>query len=731
MRVEDLDLPIKAKEALVRRGIVELYPPQELAVRAGLLEGENVIVTAPTAAGKTLIAILAAIRHLHEGLGKILYLTPLRSLASEKYEEFSDLFGELGFKTAISMGDYDSSDPWLEKYDIIVATNEKADSLVRHRAPWLGSISLIVADEIHLVNEQRRGPTLELLISRLRRVRPEAQLVGLSATIANLDEVASWLNATPIYSDWRPVTLREGVYYEGLIEFGDGGERDVDVKYGNAVMDLVHDSLLEGGQVLVFTFRRRGAVAKALKLGRVVEKTLRREERKALRKLSLELVSVEKNTVTEKLAAAILKGAAFHHAGLSHFARKFIEDAFRRNVIKVIVATPTLAAGVNLPARRVVIAERRRFNAELGIHEEISVMEYKQMAGRAGRPKYDKVGEAVLLARTLDEVDFLMEEYVKASPERIISKLASEHVLRSQLLAEIASGLASDVGSLRETLEMTLYAKQFNLLYLAGAVRRVLRELEEGEFVEVEGNGLKATPLGKRVSELYVDPRSASLMIECLKEREEKFSELTYLHMVASTPDMVRLYLRRGEYEWLDKVVEDREAELAFPPPPDPDEYEFFLASLKVALLLLDWIEENPDDYLYERYDIGPGDLYSIVQTGEWLLYAASELSRLLGLYEHLRELSLLKQRVKYGVRQELLELVSIKGIGRVRARALYSHGFKSLVDVVEADEDELARIPSIGPTLARRLKEAVLEGKPLPEARVESRRRATLDRFL
>jgi helicase len=190
--------------------------------------------------------------------------------------------------------------------------------------------------------------------------------------------------------------------------------------------------------------------------------------------------------------------------------------------------------------------------------------------------------------------------------------------------------------------------------------------------------------------------------------------------MLAMTPDMPRLYLRKGDKEWLDEIVEKREGELAGPPPEDPDEYEFYLASLKVALMLLDWIEEKPDDYIYERYDVGPGDLYSFTQTAEWLVHAAAEISKLLGYTSRFKELIVLRERVKHGVRTELLELVSIKGIGRVRARALFAHGFRSLADIAKASEGELARVPGIGPTLAKRLKEAVSSGElsveqPLP----------------
>lgn len=711
MKVDELPLPDRAKLALTKRGVAELFPPQELAVKAGLLEGVNLVVTAPTASGKTLIAILAAFKHLTEGGGKVLYLTPLRSLASEKYEELSDLFGELGYKVALSAGDFDSSDPWLDKYDLIIATNEKADSLLRHGASWLRRAALVVVDEVHLIGDPSRGPTLEILVSRLRRVIPYAQFLCLSATIANLSELAQWLEAVPVECNWRPVLLKEGVYYDGVIEFSDGTVKDVEVIYSDPLLDLACDSLNEGGQVLLFTFRRRAAVSLATRLSGVVEKVLKEQEKRALKAVAAQLLSREYNTIAEKLAQLMVKGVAFHHAGLSYLARKTVEENFKGNLIKVVVATPTLAAGVNLPARRVIIADRRKFNSELGIYEDLSVTEYKQMAGRAGRPKYDNIGEAVLIARTVDEVDYLIEEYVKSSPERVTSKLATERALRSQILAEVASGLATRVDEISETLGRSLYASQYGQHQIWRTTMKVLEELNTEGFIKVSGERLEASPVGRRVAELYIDPRTASIVMKHLTSRKY-FTDLTYLHLIAETPDMPRLYLRKSEREWLDDVVKRRHNELVVSPPDDPDEYEFFLASLKVALLLYDWIGEETENDIYEKYDIGPGDLYSITQTAEWLIYASSELAKLLLLPERANELAVLRERVKHGIKAELLELVSIKGIGRIRARALYARGFKSLADIARADVRELSLVPSIGPTLAKRLKESILSGR-------------------
>ena len=585
-----------------------------------------------------------------------------------------------------------------------------------------------MADEIHLIGEMSRGPTLELLLSRVRRLLPKAQMLGLSATIRNVEEIAEWLDAVPVVSEWRPVCLKEGVFYDGVIEFSDGSTKDVERRFESPQLNLADDTLGEGGQVLIFTFRRRTAVSQAVRLAQLTEKYLGKNERQRLSDLCSYILSRERNVVTEKLTAVLAKGVAFHHAGLSHTVRKAIEDAFRSNLVKAVVATPTLAAGVNLPARRVIIADRHKYNVELGVYEEISVMEYKQMAGRAGRPKYDRVGEAILIARTLDEAEYLMEEYVRAQPERILSRLSSERALRSQLLAEIASGLASTKSDLRETLNHTLFAVQGDLLHILRLMERVLGELVKNGFIEEIDGKLGATLLGRRVAELYLDPRTASLVIERVSSRGA-FTDLTYLHMIAQTPDMPKMYLRRGDREWLDEFVEQRINELASPPPDDPDDYEMYLADLKVAALLLDWIEEKPDNYIYDKYDVGPGDLYAIVQSAEWLVYAAAEVSKLLGYVDRYKELAVLKERIRHGVRSELLELTSLKGIGRVRARSLFMHGYRSLADIARASEQELARVPGIGPTLAKKLKEAVLSGRL--EIELEPSPKVGLDQYL
>ncbi|HXZ24167.1 MAG TPA: DEAD/DEAH box helicase, partial [Methanomassiliicoccales archaeon] len=294
-----------------------------------------------------------------------------------------------GVRVGVSVGDFDSPDPELDRYDIIVATSEKADSLLRHRTAWLEKISLVVADEVHLMHDPERGPTLEITLTKFRRFNPKLQVIALSATVKNSKEVAEWLEAEHIQSDWRPTPLKEGVYTNGQIRFTDNSHRDVEDQ-GDAVWSLIRDSVLEGGQCLVFVNTRRSTEALAMKIAPIMREVLPEKVELEGEEHLLEDQG-EPTSIGKKLRACVHKGVAFHNAGLANEQRRMVEKAFKAGRIKAIIATPTLAAGINLPARRVVIRDVSRYEGGVG-NVAIPVMEIKQMCGRAGRPRYDKYG---------------------------------------------------------------------------------------------------------------------------------------------------------------------------------------------------------------------------------------------------------------------------------------------------------------------------------------------------
>ncbi|MCW4042634.1 MAG: DEAD/DEAH box helicase, partial [Candidatus Bathyarchaeota archaeon] len=396
MRINELNIPEQIKRVIIQNGYDQLYPPQEEAITAGVLNRKNVVLASPTASGKTLVAELCILKNILENDTKSIYLTPLRALANEKYEEFKkyrELTKSNGDKLeiAVSTGDYDRTDEWLGKYDIIISTNEKADSLLRHKAPWMQEIDTIVADEIHLLTDQSRGPTLEVTLTKLMKLNPNAQFLLLSATVKNAVEVSKWIKGISITTEWRPVPLREGVFHDGEIQFKDGSARRILGDTKKPVIDIALDIIKQGGQALIFTQTRRDAVSYGKTTSGVLSRKISTNLKKDLKTLADKiLTSGERTALSETLAEQVKCGTAFHHAGLDASHRRLIEESFKDGKIRILSSTPTLAAGVNLPARAVLISNYRRYDPK-SWSEEISVLEYKQLSGRAGRPKYDKV----------------------------------------------------------------------------------------------------------------------------------------------------------------------------------------------------------------------------------------------------------------------------------------------------------------------------------------------------
>ena len=219
-------IPAPVQEQLDKQGITTLRPSQQKSIDAGLFKGNNLLVCTPTASGKTLVAEMAIINSLTpEGESKhvrkniCVYVVPLRALASEKHKDFTKKYPQ--YNIALTSGDMDSDDRYLEAYDIIITTSEKFDSLIRHHTPWLGRVSVVIIDEVHLLNDASRGPTLEILITMLRTQLKNLQLIALSATIGNAPELAAWLDAKLVEDDWRPVRLDKGVLYQDTIYFDD------------------------------------------------------------------------------------------------------------------------------------------------------------------------------------------------------------------------------------------------------------------------------------------------------------------------------------------------------------------------------------------------------------------------------------------------------------------------------------------------------------------------------
>lgn len=1185
MLVSDLMLDERVKKIYSEEGFAELYPPQEAAVSSGLLEAGNMILSTPTASGKTFTAELALAKTLSTGK-KCIYIVPLRALAYEKYTEFKK-YEKLGYTVRLEVGDLDSKKhSHKPRFDILVATAEKADSIMRSRPEWFREVGILILDEIHLIGSDR-GPVYEIIATKLRTMYPDIRVIGLSATIGNSEELATWLSAKLVSSSWRPVELVEEV----LVSDG-----------FDTILEQVRKALSSGGQVLVFVNSRRSAESVAEKIGEAL-----RFRDTGLEELSGELSSALSSPTRQckRLAGCVKNGTAFHHAGLVNRQRTRIEDAFREGKIKVIAATPTLclgenssvwsgvgevpvkslkpggkifglsnselrhipiddvielpspselveitssnygpiiitknhrillkydkkeilmdaskckvgdaiatigrlrierprlnrwgdfvkdnklpfndseldesiyyligvflgdgysgaeihngeikykgslsivnedqevfdkiikscrkyglnfkinknsygnsqivltkakwfreflvrcgvdlgsrkhidkklmnasddklafllkglfdtdgcmekrgrisflntseglikdlrksllrygivtwvkerkgqpvlmhdktyhstnsrelyiqsrrgildfyehigfkikrkqdilesvvrsyeitrvtcrnckytlhpnlfkgrtrrqkewgnqkkavimllgetgevtsrelvrilgyepkgkesrvnlhyalikkrkfgsnewfwslndigcwiyekllkknidvaeyftendscplcnskleskvrgtwrtnafegdifwdiikkvrivknnakkvydvvlpddgsndhlfvadgfivhnSAGLNLPSRTVLIRDLKRYSMDG--QDYIPVFEYKQQAGRAGRPKYDNIGYAISLAKTESEAEFAYEHYICGEPEPIHSRLGVEPVLRFHVLAQVASNFTRTQNALSEFFRQTFYGFQYGIHSdFEATLKRMVVDLAEWGFVEEKDRFIVPTPLGTRVSELYIDPLTAHTYLDFFAKTEKsgRFPAIGLLEVLSDATEMPHLPVKTSEESALWAQAYDAESEFVRDIGGLDLDWKF-LHRFKTAKMFTDWMNELSEDAILEHYNVAPGQLNQRQQIMEWLTYAACELCRIRKLKASLVELKKLETRVKYGIREELIPLVSVKGVGRVRARKLFDAGFKKPEDFRKMGKTKLSKI--------------------------------------
>ncbi|MEM2233857.1 MAG: DEAD/DEAH box helicase [Nitrososphaerota archaeon] len=681
MRVSELPISEDLKLLLESHGVTDLYPPQEEAVKAGLLEGARLLITTPTASGKTLLALLAADRWLSQRR-KVVYLTPYRALTWEKKEFFESM---LGAKTVAASGDLDEDVTYLGSYDVIIATYEKMDSALRHGAPWIERVGLLVLDEAHMIGDPNRGPTVEVVLGRLTSsLLDDSQILLLSATITNADQLADAFGLRVVRSSWRPTRLVEAVYdpSESTLNYPDGSYDKIPVLDADPSVNLALWTHHHGGQAMIYAPVRRMAESLAESAAKAIGRRF-----KPPRELEECAESLRGTELDEMLRSMMLRGVAFHHAGLSVHQRRVVEEAFRERLLPVVVATPTLSAGVNLPARTVVIPDVKKGQLEM------TVMDFKQLVGRAGRPGFDEVGLGVIVARGRRRVRELMRKYVMAQPEPVASRLADLRSLRFHVLGLVVSGVRS-VESLRSFIRGTLAAAQLGRQPMERALSDAISWLEAVGMIRRAGpSSIAPTRLGRTVAELYIMPETALILLRDMRsvlsgEQDPDMWTFRALVSMCSTPDMPEI---AGLQMPLDEQVPSELANRG-------------ISAVLRAMVLRAWIEEESENSIYMKYSAGPGDVHVLSEAATWIARSAAQLALVISRSDQFRLFEVLGRRLEHGVKPELLDLVQIPGIGRVRARVLYSHGFRRVSDLVNMRVEDLARLPMIGRETAQRI---------------------------
>jgi helicase len=627
---------------------VEPNPMQKKFFEEKFHEKPRVVVSSPTASGKTLLAEVAMIQTFLKEKKKSVYIVPLKALAEEKFQSFSKKLAVFGMTVGISTGDYDSNPFTVQAYDVLIVTSEKMDSLLRHGIQT-SQIGLAVIDEIHLINDDERGAVVEIVVTKLKR--NGCKILALSATIPNGFEIAEWIKGELFESDYRPTTLLKTIGVEGEAVFPDATVKYDDV--GELVTNILR--LNPKNQILVFVSSRKNAENIARKLN--LENFLTEQEKIDCAELSQKSLKTLSTPTTQcrKIANALKKGVAFHHAGLERKKLKLIEQGFKeKRCVKTIICTTTLAMGVDYPASWVIIKEIKRFNGFNATF--IPALEVSQMSGRAGRPSYDKEGRVIIMCSEKDK-SIVESKYLNGGVENIFSKLSSEKALRTHVLALIASNEAKNLNELNNFFENTFYAVNY------GDTEEIKRKIENTtRLLQLWGfitENFKPTRIGKRVSELYLDPLNARQFLDF-----EGGGVFDYITLIINTGSIPLLHAKKENLE---------EAWSFFPDDPYASE------KYKTARALNAWINEYSEKSLLDEFNLPPGNLFQTTRIAEWLLYCLAELAFLQNKTSIVKQARKTALRMKHGVKEELIELCTIKGIGRIKARKLWSKGIKTI----------------------------------------------------
>ncbi len=487
----------------------------------------------------------------------------------------------------------------------------------------------------------------------------------------------------------------------------------------NPSINIAIDTVEKEKQAIVFCNTRRSSEATSEKISGKLK--LKTDE---LKKIANDILKVLSKPTKQcrRLALCIRGGTAFHHAGLASKQRQIIEDNFRNGTIKIICSTPTLALGVNMPAFRTIIKDLKRYGGRWGM-KWIPTLEYHQMAGRAGRPDFnDEHGEAICIAKKESDKEEILEKYVNAPPENILSKLAVEPVLRTYCLSLLATDFAKTKAELTSFFEETFYGHQYgDMAKLDQIIVKILDYLEEWEFIKYQGasdfvsasdidsDKIEVTKLGERVAQLYIDPYTAHKIITALRRATQKITnEISFVQLACSTLELRPLStVRTGEIDEVEAELSEISSDfITFEPSVFDPDYDEFLKSVKLTLALRDWMDEKDEDFILINYSIRPGELHYKRDLCDWILYSSEELAKLLAFREQITMIRKTRFRLDKGIKEELVPLARIKNIGRVRARKLYRNGIKNVRDIKKTSITKLTQL--LGPKTAKNLKKQV-----------------------
>jgi len=648
-----------------------LLPVQEVAVqRYGLFDGRSLVISSPTSSGKTFVGEMAAMRAAFAGK-RVLYLTPLRALADEKFHTFRTRYDAYGIKVVVATRDRREFDRDIEQGDfhLAVLVYEKLAQLLVRQPHLLRTVALVVVDELQMLGDPDRGPGLELSLAKLLGSVPRPQILGLSAVLREAQEVAQWLQAELLFHEERPVELYQGVLQKGQFRYktyntGDTGEERlaaVESRDPRQILSANVKHLVERGeQVLVFLKSKRDTMQCALALANALALPPAQEALQALEGL-------EETALKAQLRAAFTGGVAFHHADLTPEERGVVETHYRQGGLQVIACTTTLAFGVNLPASTVFLESTKwatdpRTGAALEV--PLSWAEYENISGRAGRLGFHERGRSVLIALNQFQADWLWRSYILGEYEQL-RPAPGQKGLVDRVLNLIASKLCLTSEEVHAFFALTYlgFQRGGKTDGLSAEIEKILAALVRGQLIRADDEGrLEATTLGEVAARKGIQAATAVKLARFFAEAGSRdIPELELLYLLNLTADGKRVYVPLSNTEHRGRSYERQMSQRLQACGQEVGEelHDLLRAKMlptaqevraaKLALLALGWIAGAEIADLEQHYQCYAGTIKTQMAHLSWLVDAAAEIASVMG-WGPTRRLSDLAERLRLGV---------------------------------------------------------------------------------
>lgn len=678
---------------LLERGLTHFTLAQKAALESGLIQGENLFISAPTSGGKTTIAEIAAVQKALQG-GKTVYLLSHKALAEEKYKLFRELYAnrdDKWFDVSIATGDRNEG---VWNNGILVATYEKFLSLASSSEDYVFDGVLVIADEIQLLNDESRGADVETLCTKIKLGNP-SQIISLSATIKNSDHLADWLNSKEVRISERDVPLAQQVWYQRKCYECNFGESDVnELKHVVPVstIDACHHLLSNNlGPILVFVMTR----ARAVDLAEELSENLQKDPSGFLFSEQLDFFS-EPLTLSRRLGGVSEKRVAFHTADLSLEERELVEKGLLNNSFDVVFATPTLAAGVNFPFQTVMFDSFER--PWVANNRWLPKDEYQNMSGRAGRLGMHEKGFSVLLPKTRAE-QIQARQLISVEKVDITSKLI-ERSLRKLILNIVSSKVATSREKLGYFFANTYWhyeqqrANPAKLARLPSKIDEAIAWLLDNDFITNDEDYLCASEYGVATSRTGLLPSTVKEITEVVISNKDSFDSDTtnwltgLVHAICSSSEFAEGGQRFLPFSHRNKpaiaaarFLDTSNLFLHINASDSPDRVQ------NATYAVLMWIDGTPERQLKNEVPpISYGHMQRLSDDVAWVLSGISTVLSIPTLKipeKLLAELSLIIERVQYGVPIELVDIMkiakseSVPGFGRHRAMALLENGLQ------------------------------------------------------